>query len=309
MGSINELPVELLSSIFIPICQGFYDFESSTPSWKDDFQLLRTILTLSSVNSLWRDVVFSLPQIWATILVTVDSRWSTGKSARVAQWRLEHSRTSPLTITLRVRGYPDGSQMGDAWGIIVPYLPRCQHLIFTNLLPRFLKTIFPLPGRLFSLKKISIQGPQYSGGGLTEIDRLFSESPRAAAPLLNSLDLGSLPCAPESFGDLSFLKLRLADARPPFRPALALVETYFQRNRTLDTLVILAPPVFTRGTAEFLRDPISFPSLRRLAVKTQFWNWPDIIDAPTVQHLVLTNVYYILGVLAKRFPAVEHISI
>ncbi|KAF8310296.1 hypothetical protein DL93DRAFT_1665673 [Clavulina sp. PMI_390] len=309
MASVINLPVELLSSIFVFACQGLCDFQVRVPSWRDDMHLLKAVVTLSSVNSLWRDVAISLPQLWAIILVAVDDEWMLGRSAASIQLRLERSRAAPLTLIFELGGCPSKHQVDDIWNIIEPHLPRCQHLFFMNLFPRFLRTIFPLRGSFSSLKKLTIYGPQYAEGGLADVGHFFGESQATAAPLLTDLELVGLPCVQGSFEGLSSIEMRLRQLYSPYQALPVVVEAYLQRNRTVETLVILAPTMWSQRDPESPLNMVTLPYLRRLAVQADSWNWPEMIDAPIVQHLVLTTWHYVALITPIKFPLLEHLSI
>ncbi|KAF8310294.1 hypothetical protein DL93DRAFT_2084695 [Clavulina sp. PMI_390] len=308
MASIAKLPPELLSSIFVSVCQGPFDFETATPSWKGNLRRLKAVSTLASVNSLWRELALSLSQLWAVALVTVDQRW--GEEHRtMMQQLLGRSRTLSLTLTVKLGVSPSTAQVRDMWAMIVPQLPRCEHLWFTNLVPRFAQIIFPLPGRLPALKRLGIYGQQSSGGDLRIIKGLFNESQHTAAPLFTHLELIGLPCISGSFEELSSLKMKLVRLLPPYQPLPVLVEAYLRKNIRLETLVVQAPSLFGERDGQNLPRAISLPNLRRLAIGVDAWNWPEVIQAPMVKHLVMTSLPHIGLVTQERFPAIEHLSI
>ncbi|KAF8310298.1 hypothetical protein DL93DRAFT_1665653 [Clavulina sp. PMI_390] len=310
MISISSLPIELLSSIFIRVCQGLCSCELAAPSHYDDLQLLKALLTLSSVSSLWRYVALSTPRLWAVIRVSVsDDGLGAEENTEMVQLRLERSRAAPLTLIFKATLLSTETDVRQLWSLVLPNLPRCETLFIMNMPPTFLPIIFPLPGKLESLRRLGIQVPRYARAHFGMINELFSGAQDVVAPSFVRLEMMGLPCVPHSFQRMSHLRLRIIHPIPNSNPFSSIIRPWLEWNPTLHTLVLLAPPSTVMREAAASDIPIFLPRLKHLALRVGTWDWPRMIHVPKVQHIIISSLRCINSISPERFPRIERLSL
>ncbi|KAF8312962.1 hypothetical protein DL93DRAFT_2228770 [Clavulina sp. PMI_390] len=304
MTTINRLPVELFSSIFLKVCDGLFDPELMSSKGDADSNLLTAAINLSSVTSFWRQVAVSTPQLWTAIVIPFGYRDFDTLSSMV-KIRLERAGGAPLDLAIKIALSPPLNDFQHIWGLVVPHLSHCQHLTLTNIDSSFVPHLLPLPGTLNDLQWLNVQANLTETLGQTPVPTLFRLGQESGAPSLARLEIRGINCPPEAFSKLSNLAM---DFERVTYPRQSIVRQYLEGSPLLDTLIMLARSILQDVEGDIL-DPIPLPLLRRVAFG--HWEWPDSIAAPAAQHVVLfeNTVPRIASLTPTDFPTVEHISI
>lgn len=128
---IHNLPIELISQIFLDIFEGLRKTHTYT-------LLLRNLLVISSVCSSWRQVTLSTPHLWTYIVVPEwtwrTSEWSRGGNGTEASFKLsllqahiKRSRNLSFDLICDFERFQEVME-AQVWSIIIPHLDRCRHL-------------------------------------------------------------------------------------------------------------------------------------------------------------------------------------
>ena len=119
-SKVNQLPVELLSYIFVLGADTGYEEHSSDSERELDLRISpcmtfssRVRESIMSVCKRWRQIALSTPRLWTKVCVTVDdSRKATQYKAKSVrgdfvfegvEWDLSRSRCCPLDILIDAR--------------------------------------------------------------------------------------------------------------------------------------------------------------------------------------------------------------
>ncbi|KAF8312960.1 hypothetical protein DL93DRAFT_1212244 [Clavulina sp. PMI_390] len=302
MARVASLPVELMSDIFIRTCRAFSSDDTVLPSVEEDSLFFQTAIWLSSVNSSWREVALSTPQIWSFIVFELNGEHDLDLDVEILQMRLGRSSNFPLHIALRKSDSisPTLSHVKRIWDVIIPHLYRCWRLSFLNIYATYLAFMFPLPGVLESLHWLDIHVYTIYRSSVPTIDQVFDAEQSACAPSLKRFEMSGVHCPPTAVANISHLRVIFGSNMPP---TYSNVKGFLERNPTLETLIMAS----SEG-AESEGDPIMLPHLKYVGFGPI--EWSSFLYAPNVEHVVLShNTIDTIGDLPSSFPALRRLSI
>ena len=118
---IRRLPLDVTSTIFEFCLPDFTDFQLS-PFTKDDLSIP---LSLGAICSHWRDIAWSTPSLWSSLVVRIPSQHSRIITSIAQEW-LARSGQLPLSICISSTSYNNAiSALAD---VVNPYSSRWSNL-------------------------------------------------------------------------------------------------------------------------------------------------------------------------------------
>ena len=123
---IRKLPLDVMSTIFEFCLPGFTDHQL-LPYTEEDLSIP---LSLGAICSYWRDIAWSTPSLWSSLVIRVPSKHKSHITTGIAQEWLARSGQLPLSIRIYSKSYKKPVVMTRWWVLLV--IPPTPHLLPTT---------------------------------------------------------------------------------------------------------------------------------------------------------------------------------
>ncbi|KAF8319806.1 hypothetical protein DL93DRAFT_123691 [Clavulina sp. PMI_390] len=274
----TRLPPEILNKIFYLVTA--HNRIDDKPAAD---RLVRTLLTLTSVNSYWRTLAIGLSSLWTTIYVS-----STYPSqGTILDLHLERSSNLPLDLYFR----PPNGQSADyqiaLWRSIYPHHTRCRTLVIGRLSHEMSEFMFPINGFWTRLESLRIEAPDLGYVAESEDPRIMIARLERVFPILfEAPNLRELHLISHT------LKWSVIERQLRHYPKLSIVVLRFSPSAH-DT----PPP-----------QPLTLPSLHTLASAN--WDVSIYTLLPRLKHYIPSGWRTgNLGYVPACFPFLERLSL
>ncbi|KAF8308752.1 hypothetical protein DL93DRAFT_2170869 [Clavulina sp. PMI_390] len=310
MASIENLPFELIANIFshgMPVTAGIPDADDPSKDLMGHTNLIQYLSIITSLSSYLRHIALQTPRLWATVLwghsemtaLEPNDNVVVQEQARFITY-LERSRNTLISVSFY--GLRSSLIQGEeAWRILVPHLPRCQHLSLIMSPSPYLANggrpdvctlglCMPLPNIMVSLEALNIHGGKAMS---PEKASIFSVELTTPAPNLRELRI-DVPGAPSpllrSIDSLKFPNLSditLIDMHGTSRCALMWERLGVMASTLRRLKLSYAGKLVGRIFAE---NPIEFPILEQLEITADWdFSFAKHFITPSLQKLSLTR--------------------
>ena len=146
---VHQLPPDVMSTIF-EFCLPDFAVHQLYPYPKDDLSIP---LSLGAICNYWREIAWSTPSLWSSLVVRVPSKYDSHMATGIAQEWLARSGRLPLSICILSTSYNDAvsaladiiNQYSARWSDLDLYIPDHYYQRFyatDNHAPIFKSTLF-----------------------------------------------------------------------------------------------------------------------------------------------------------------------
>ena len=178
---IRQLPPDVTATIFEFCLPDFTDHQLS-PFTKEDLSIP---LSLGAICSYWREIAWSTPSLWSTMVVHLKRRFRLGYNSHMSTGIAQEwlARSGQLPLSIRIIAYPIYRPVSALANIINRYSSRWSNLDF--YMPQRYYRYFHATAPI--LKSIRFQCSDYNATNLDVLDL------QLACPRLERANLWSFP--------------------------------------------------------------------------------------------------------------------
>lgn len=289
----RRLPEELLVEIFL---SGYNSHLVESHRKRGPYRISKDdtyICNLSSVCSLWRELIISTPRLWSNVvwyyysplfdtrdsseLVTSGTRSFESRMARLSMY-LERSNQAPLDLSVTLH-HESTEEAGRVHALLLPHLQRCCSFGLVVYPHLRVDDFFPLPGQMARLKNLTIVALENS----SSVSNLCLFEPISQSPLWRLEITSSTPLGPQVLENVP--PHHLSSIRLFLHPSNLGIALDFLRRCTTLTVLDLR---FTASPAYEMMALITLPELRELHIRdTKTFNFAfrRAIHTPKLEEL------------------------